>query len=184
MHPLLPEGGEERLSEADHLAIDWPELPSLEMVQNLQQLKHQLSALAPDAPPETITRRAERIWKFLREAAEEDVIAVPLPGKKEVAFAQITGPYFCRREDEAFVHARPVKWFPKTMKLRAFYRHKHVFEKGASAFSAVAGRDAKNFIRGKLPFRYNRFARITWILLLLVALKMLHVLYRNLTVVS
>lgn len=184
MHPLLPEGGEERLLETDHLAIDWPGLPNLEMAQTMQQLKHQLSALAPDDPPETIMRRAERIWKFLREAVEEDVIAVPLPGQKSVVFAQITGPYFCRRQGNGtLVHARPVKWFPKAVPLRAFYRHKHVFERSASDFFAVAGRDAKNFIRGKLPFRYNRFAKWKWIILAVISLKMLYILLRNLTVV-
>jgi hypothetical protein len=132
-----------------------------------------LQLLHPDAPPEQITRQLEKTWKIYENIHPEDVIAVALPGKKEVVLAEITGPYGYRvGEKGEDIHFVPVKWHNKRISFSKLLKHKELTSPpaGMREIHEPATRIA---VRDRLPHSYNRFAAFKWIIVIFIAWHMI-----------
>src|SRR5690606_19146360 len=117
-------------------------LPDLTQVNNQGDFKRLLQSLDFDAPPETITRRMERLWKRYSEVQVEDIFMIPLPTRQEIALAEITGPYAYRvspaGED---IHTFPVSWHEKRISFRRFFRHKAILVPGGNPMQEITQKE-------------------------------------------
>ena len=170
---LTPEE-EAHIRDRKHLALPFEDLPDLSMIKNPVECRHLLQALHPDDPPETIARKTERIWKLYGTMQVEDIIAVPLPSRKEVAIAEVKHPYHYMVDTKGNdVHRIIVKWHKKRAKFRAFKRHPEALHKGSEKISEVKKPALRAIIRDRLPHSYNRFAKWKWLLAVLFIIGML-----------
>ncbi|MDE3036893.1 MAG: hypothetical protein KGJ21_00345 [Pseudomonadota bacterium] len=154
-----------------HLVLPFGEAPDLSGISDLAALRRLLQALHPEDPPETITRRAERIWPLYNGMAIEDIIAVPLPSRRELALAEVTGRYHYQvGAGGADVHLVPVKWHDKRVSYGALRRYPELLAPERPPMFEVGSPKARVLIRDRLPHCYNRFARWKWLLALFFAM--------------
>lgn len=168
MHVPLSADEEEAIAAREFLPLPLEDLPDLSVIRSQTEFRHLLKALHPEAPPETLTRIIERTWKIFRGVEVEDIIAVPLPVSREVAIAEVTGPYQYRvQADKSDEHAIPVKWHARRIPFSKFYRHKNILN-ADGPMQEVQAVEVRNIIRARLPHRYNRFAGLKWILVIFI----------------
>lgn len=177
LHLPMSEAEEKAVTAREFLPVPLSGLPDLTLVTNASECKHLLSAMHPDEPPETLNRRAERVWRLRSQVVEEDIIAVPLPGKSELALAEVTGPYAYRLDEKGGdVHGYPVKWHEKRVPFRAYMRHKEVLTAGSEPMRELVQRELAAPIRDRLPHPWNRFVWIKWILVVFIGWRMINYL--------
>ena len=168
LHETLTPEEEAHMRERSHLALPLGALPDLSRATQPEQCREMLKLLYPHEPPEAITRRLDALWAIYGSLAPEDIIAVPLRERQEVALAEISGPYeYQVGVDGTDVHRVPVRWYDSQPSIRRFGKHAGLFiYKGGRTMTEVMGKDARVAIRDKLPHRYNRFVKWKWLLAL------------------
>lgn len=158
---------EARIAERTRLTLPLGEVPDLSGISDVASLSRLLQVLHPEDPPETIARRADRIWPLYHGTTKEDIIAVPLASRRELALAEITGPYEYQvgagGED---IHLVSVKWHDKRVPYGALRRYPELFAAEQPPMFEVENPKARTIIRDRLPHRYNRFAKWKWLLVL------------------
>jgi predicted Mrr-cat superfamily restriction endonuclease len=165
---------ESRILEQPYILLPFEGVPDLSTVSNPYQLRTILKTLHPDAPPETITREESRIWEQFTHIQADDTVVVPLPYRRQVAIAQITGRYeYAVGEGGRDEHKVPVTWNAKLLDQSVFAPN---LLANAGKMSEVTDRDARIKIRDQMPHSYNRFAKWRWIAALLVGLQALSML--------
>ena len=167
LRELLTPEEEAHIEERTHLTLPFEDLSDLSMVTSQVECRHLLQALHPDDPPETIARKTERIWRLYGGLRAEDIIAVPLNSRQELALAEITKKYHYEVGDGGSdVHQVVVKWHEKRVPWRSLRKHKDLLESRGEKLVEVTNPDARTIIRDRLPHSYNRFAKWKWILVL------------------
>jgi len=158
---------EAHLKERTHLTLPFDDVPDLSRVSSQAGCRQLLQALHPDAPPETIARKSEQLWKLYGALQVEDIIAVPLNSRKEMALAEVTKRYqYDVGASGTDVHQVVVKWHDKGMTPGAFGKHNDLFNESAEKMREVTNAEARIAIRDRLPHPYNRFAKWKWLLIL------------------
>jgi len=173
LHPSFTPQEEEQLQERTHLALPFDDLPDLSLITSQVECRHLLGTLHPDDPPESITRKTERVWKLYAGLQLEDIIAVPLKSRKEIALAEVTERYRYRVDSGADMHQVGVKWYARRVKLHGFGKHKALFDERGEKMREITDPEARVAIRDKLPHSYNRFAKWKWLLALFFILGLL-----------
>lgn len=173
MHLELSAQEEANVEQRLRLLLPFEGMPDLSRLNSVRQCKDLVQLLHPDAPPETISRLAERVWRIFATLQKEDIIAVPLPHSRQLALASVTDGYTYRvdekGEDE---HSIGVTWYARRVSLSRFKKHKELFAEGKEQLVEVENKEARATIHTQLPYSYNRFAKIKWILLILLMLKL------------
>lgn len=172
LHMPLSRQEEEQVSQRELLPLPFGDAPDLRATSGLHALKQALATMHPDAPPETIHRRAAPVWEQYEALQREDVVAVPLPHRKQAAVAEVIDPYVYQPDAVAPMrHAMRVQWAQKYTSWRAF-------ERDAPMLRLEEVKDQKQRVRLRacLPYRYNRFARWRWILAVFMGLSLLTML--------
>jgi predicted Mrr-cat superfamily restriction endonuclease len=165
LHVKLTPEEEAHIEQLAHLKLPFGDLPDLSMIHTALECRHLLQALYPDEPPEALMRRVERIWPYYSGLQAEDIIAVPLPLRREVALAELTGGYIYRvGVSGADVHLIPVKWHSRRVPFRALRKHAEMLKAGVLTLSEVGNAEARIIIRDRLPHGYNRFVKWKWLL--------------------
>lgn len=161
---------EQALTQQPTISLPLAGLPDLSMMQSPVELRHLLMALHPDAPPETLQRLQDRYWTYGKGLQAEDIIVVPLSHKKVVALAGVNGVYSYDVSSEGDDrHTIPVHWFKKTIPFWRFGREVSVLKADSNPLHEVTDTRLRGIIRAALPYRYNRFAAIKWIIIVIVA---------------
>ncbi|MDE3061156.1 MAG: hypothetical protein KGJ06_09100 [Pseudomonadota bacterium] len=178
LHLPLTAEEEAHLTGRTHLPLPIEDVPDLSLMMRPVECRHLLQALHPEEPPEAISRRLERIWRLYTGVHAEDIIAVPLPARGELALAEVTGKYQYQVGEGGEDHHRvPVTWH-RPILLRRFRKFKELLVPGGEKMHEIASAPARIAIRDTLPHRYNRFARWKWLLALFFLLGMLRALHR------
>ena len=162
LHLALTPEEEEVVAARASLPLPLDGLPDLSMVASQGQFKHLLRALYPDDPPESLQLRHDRLWKIHAGAQKEDIIAVPLFHRREVALAEVIGPHGF----EDGVHNAPVKWHQRRIAFASFRKHHKLLIPGTERLAEVEAAEARTLIRDRLPHAYNRFAGWKWLLII------------------
>jgi hypothetical protein len=178
LHLDLTPHEESSIATRTHLMLPFEELPDLSRIHSQQTCRQFLMAFFPDAPPETIDRKADRLWRVLGELHKEDIIAVPLSLRQEVALAEVTGAYEYQMGDRGPLHLVPVRWHEKRVPLAAFKKLPGAMEADSEKMRPVTSEKARVLIRDRLPYAYNRFAGLKWLLGLFLLLHMVMMLMR------
>jgi hypothetical protein len=180
LHQLLTPEEEAAIESRGRLLLPFDGVPDLSFVENIGELTRMLAKLHPDLPVETLNRRAERYWELFHGLQQEDLLAVPLHAKREVALAKISGRYGYEAgvggED---VHSIGVSWYNVHIPLVKLGKHKPLFENYRDRLVEVTDPDARQAIRKWLPHSYNRFAKWKWILAVLFILQIISMLMRK-----
>jgi hypothetical protein len=168
LHQALSAQEEDSIEQHDRVVLPFNGVPDLSEIAAIGQIKSILSMLHPDMPPESVSRMAERYWTLYQGLAVDDVIAVPLPYRREVALAQISGRYSyevgAAGED---IHAIAVTW-QRRVPFSRLGKHAALFTSKQPPMFEVPHADERNAIRSWLPHRYNRFARWKWLVIVLM----------------
>ncbi len=165
---------EDRIAERTHVLLPFDHVPDLSNVNHIGEFRQLLQTLNPDMPPETIARLAEPAWHQVSNIAPEDIIAVPLASRKEVAIAEVTGRYQYQVGPGGIdMHMIPVKWHAKRVPLARLKKFTAFDPASKDRMSEVEDPEARVVIRDRLPHRYNRFAGLKWILAILIAIRMI-----------
>lgn len=161
-----------------HLQLPYADLPDLTAVTSPARAMQLLRALHPDEPPESLTRRFDAFWNLHSGLHEEDVIAVPLPHRRRVALATVTGRYEYRiGPDGGDLHLIPVSWPLSPLPMRRFRMIRDEFTR--PGMQEVTRREARILILSRLPYGYNRFRRLQWVLGALTLLMLLRLVTRG-----
>jgi predicted Mrr-cat superfamily restriction endonuclease len=166
LHLKLTPVQEALIDERRALPLPFAGVPDLSNIRSNGQLRQLLQMLHPDDPPETILRKADRLWLQYECLAREDIIAVPLPGKKQLMIAEVTRPYvYGVGEDGMDQHHVEVAWHKKPVAFRTFRNEKHLLTpQDGNVFFEIEDPQLRTAIRSRLPHSYNRFAGVKWIL--------------------
>jgi hypothetical protein len=173
LHQELSEQEQEAIAQRTHLQLPFDGLPDLSAVRSAGECRRLLQSLHPGEPPETLTRRIERVWSILGQVAPEDIIAVPLSARREVALAEVTGPYAYQG-----AHLLPVKWHTRRITPARTRKLRTLFAPGGLPMFEVTRPDERIAIRGYLPHGYNRFVRWKWLLGLFFFMGVLRMILR------
>lgn len=177
--PLTPDQ-EQRIAERTWLELPFEGMPNLAAVNNQAECKKLLQMLYPDAPPESIAAKLDHIWPRYSNLHPEDIIAIPLHGRKEIALAEISGRYRHRVSDTGGdIHEVPVRWHEKRVPFRLLSRHKEELTPPSAslAMREVENKQVRTLIRDRLPHSYNRFVGLKWLMViffLMHGIKYLH----------
>ncbi|MGE0755195.1 MAG: hypothetical protein AB7L92_08565 [Alphaproteobacteria bacterium] len=164
-HIPLSEQQENDITRHDTLPLPLGRLPDLGLIDRPAGLRHLLAALHPDAPPEKLNRLQERTWRLAKGIEEDDIIAVALRHRQVLALAEVVTPYAYRVGDNhEDVHHMHVKWQKKTVPFRRFGRNASIFHGDGPFLEEVTDQKMRETIRAALPYAYNRFAALKWIL--------------------
>lgn len=165
LHQQLTPQQEADIRQSPEVRLPFDALPDLSMVSGENDLKRLLQSLYPEDPPETLTRRVDKYWKIFSELHPEDVLAVPLSSRKEALVAEVTGPYrYYMDSDNSDVHVVPVKWHERTIPRHGLMKLKELFEYSGERMFEVTNKEARTVIRDCLPYKYNRFVKMKWVL--------------------
>lgn len=172
-HLKLSEAEEETLTQQPYISLPLDGMPDLSLINSEAELRHLIAALHPEAPPETMQRLQQRYWTYARGVEEEDIIAVPLLHKKIVALAEVNGKYHYETNMQGDdVHRIGVNWMKKTIPFIRFGRDAGMLKAGSNPLHEVTDTRVRGLIRSALPYGYNRFAAIKWILFVFIAWRM------------
>lgn len=174
LHLPLTRQEEEAITSRSFLPLPFEGLPDLSMINNLQECRHLLMALYPDDPPETISHKIDKFWRQYAGLREEDLIAVPLQNRQELAIAQVTGHYTYQvGEAGKDIHTVPVNWHKRRVPFRKFGKFKTWFYPARidDPMVEIGDEEPRIIIRDRLPHSYNRFAKLKWFLLFVIAVK-------------
>ncbi len=175
--PLMKEK-EAGITRRTHLPLPIDaQLPDLSQLRNEGECRRLMLELYPDDPPESVARRTERVWKLYGQLAEEDVVAVPLVESRQVALAEVSGPYVYRHEGDEATHLLPVKWHPPVA-LHRFGKHRKIFAGGGHALVEVNDPEERTAIRDRLPHSYNRFVKWKWLMIIFFFMMLLRATQR------
>lgn len=164
-HMALSPGEEDKVTREERIALPLNGLPDLSMVDSPVVLRHLLEALHPDAPPEKLLRLQERTWQMAKGIEPEDIIAIPLKHKKTMVLAEVSGPYGYDTDASGDdMHYFPVQWNKKTIPFRRFGSETSAFAGGGSFIEEVTDAKMRTTIRNAMPYSYNRFTAIKWLL--------------------
>lgn len=169
LHLPLSPADEAQLRERTALPLPLGDAPDLTGLTSLSGCRQRLHTLHPDEPPEALRRRTERLWTLYAGVQKDDIIAVPLPARRQLALAEVTGPY--RHEPDAPAdrrHLIPVTWQKKPLRITARFRDDCA--PSGPAMAEVEDSALRIAIRDTLPRPYNRFARWKWLMALTFAL--------------
>jgi predicted Mrr-cat superfamily restriction endonuclease len=178
-----PMSAEEEEGFTKHLSVRLPfdGVPDLTHVSTRGQAKRMMMTLYPNDPPETITTRCDRFWNIVEKVQVEDIIAVPLPLTQRMAIAQAVGKYQyhvgANGED---LHSIPVQ-FHLNVKAGKFRNYKELFHETAHKIVAIEDAQLRTLIREQLPYRYNRFAKYKWLLIVFFLMSLVHFLQSTIT---
>ena len=161
--------------EKNSLPLPFDGIPDMSAVRSLAQCKALVKALHPDAPPEQIQGQGERLWNLYDALESDDTLAVYFPESKIVRLARLTGKYhYTVGEDGQDLHAMDIVWYRhKPIALSRFGHNKELFIEGSQTLVQVKDKKQAAAITDRLPYKYNRFKRIKWVLVALVGLKIL-----------
>jgi hypothetical protein len=167
----------------DFISLPFEGIPDLSAVRSLAQCKALIKALHPSAPPEQIQGQAEKLWSIYNNLEEDDTLAVYLPASKTVRLARLTGKYkYIVGEDGKDQHRMGITWYwHRPIALLRFGRNKELFVDGKQPLVQVKDKKQAAAITDRLPYNYNRFKRIKWLLVVLVVLKVISVILRSLS---
>ncbi len=176
MHLPLTEAEEQALKQRDYLPLPFKDIPNLLPLQNSWDFRRLLSAQNVDMPPESIERLHDRVWKIYTELRAEDVIIVPLKHKRVVAVAELSGGYHYDTESADEPHRISVKWQEKEIPFIKFRLHKALLESSDWSITEVKDASARAIVQASLPYKYNRFSGLKWIVLIYTAFQLIRVL--------
>jgi predicted Mrr-cat superfamily restriction endonuclease len=179
LHLKLTPEEEARIADRAFLPLPFDGLPDLSKISSQGECRQLFAELDPDAPPETIHRKAEKVWKLYSGVQEEDIIAVLLHTSKAAALAEVTGNYrYMPGIHGESGHAVPVKWHDQRVPFSAFKKQQELLQPGAEPMVEVAAAEARVIIRDRLPHSYNRFARWKWLLAIFFILQAIALAFR------
>ena len=171
LHQKLNAEEEAHIHNRGYVVLPFDHLPDLSSVSSEGKCRQLMAALHPDDPPESITLKSDRIWRMAAGLHKEDMIAVPLKNREEIALAQVTGGYrYQPEEGGSDIHLMPVTWYPKNVPLRRLSKHKTLFIDSGAPMMEVMDSEARIAICDQLPHSYNRFARWKWLMLVFFAI--------------
>lgn len=137
------------------------------------ELRKRLKATFPDVPPESLKMKTERLWTLLRGIGKEDIIAVALPDGEGVLFAQCMGPACFDPASARYL--LPIRWFEARAEVKSFRRKSDALCFSGVYLSEVHQPELKTQIRDRLPLPGNRFRKIKWILVIVIAIKFCYI---------
>lgn len=177
LHLALSPEEEQAIASREVLPLPFETVPDLSKVVSRSDLKYLLHVLHRDDPPEAIGHRLDHLWHIYSGLQEEDIIGVPLPARREVAIAEVTDRYrYVEGVKEA--HVIPVKWHGRRAPFSAFRKSKNVLEGKPGSMVEVAAVEARTAIRDRLPYKYNRFVAIKWLLVIFIGLHVVKLAHR------
>ena len=160
---LSPEE-EARIEEHVDVVLPFAHFPSLHGYQHPHELRRVIGNLYPDLPPESVNNCAENMW-HLYQIAPEDIVAVPLKARGEVALAMVSGRYAYELTAEGGGrHSVPVVWQARVSKQKFGKHYAMIFEQSSAPMFEISNAEDRTIIRNWLPNKYNRFARFKWLL--------------------
>lgn len=164
-HFPLSKEEEQTIKERAYLPLPFEGLPDLSHVPGPAQAIEMLAMLHPDEPPESINNRLDRFWPLFEKIHFEDVIAVPLPVRRQVVLAEVRGGYHYRvGENGEDIHEIPVKFYELNIPMSKLKKHQEWFTGGGNRLLEITDTQARVALRSYLPHSYNRFARFKWLL--------------------
>lgn len=169
-HLELSEQQEKELAQTDHITLPLDGLPDLTLIREPSAMQHVLKALHPKAPPESLQRLQQRYWHISHDIAVDDVIAVPLKHQNKVVLAEVVGGYrYHMNEAREDIHTVAVRWVKKSIPMRKLMVHKVALSGGELPMFEVTDSKLKAVINSAMPYGYNRFAAIKWIIGVFIA---------------
>lgn len=168
---------EAHLTTRPYIILPFDHIPDLSSVVNAQELRDILQALDPEAPPESINMKLERIWQQYTSLHMEDVVVVPLTHSKKVAIGEISGRYHYKVDENGKdVHTMGINWHPQLISHLVFGKHKHLFTNNFT-MQEVTDKEARIKIMDQLPRSYNRFAKWKWVLMIFLIMQAMVMLF-------
>jgi restriction system protein len=90
--------------------IRFDEVPSLEDVNDYDNVAALVANALPNAKPRAAASYARQLWTFAHVIAKDDLVVLPRKQTSQVAIGRVTGPYQYKKIGGEFRHSRPVKW--------------------------------------------------------------------------
>ncbi len=179
LHLTLSREEEEQIQQRTHLPLPFEGLPDLSVISSQRECMHLLRALHPNDSPESLTLKLDRIWNQFSNLHLEDIIAVPLLLSGKLALAKISGHYtydVSMKGDD--VHTIPVTWYPRLETLRSFRRNKSTLTAGTHRLVMITDQTLSRAIYQRLPYKYNRFAKMRWIMIIFLIIAQMRLIMR------
>ncbi len=178
----LSRAEESAITSRTELTLPFDGLPDLSSLANENDFRRLLEQLDPEAPPESIQRKIDRIWPQFTGLALDDVVVVPLPALGEVAIGRICSHYrYQVGQGGADEHSIAVTWYPKHYKLASFGSYRQAITSPYLPLQEVTDKDMREKILVKLPHAYHRLARWKWLLAAIFTLKAIGFLLHSMT---
>lgn len=163
---------------SDYLFLPLPpegeQWPALAGVHSAADIRKRMQAIAPLVPPESFTTASERIWRFMREMAVEDIVMFADAQSGQARFAEISGPLTKAEDAQGNMrYAWPLAWRNDTAPLKKFRAFKEALDAVQQWPRPVHDPKFRVLIRDALKLPGSRFAQWKWILAVLITLKLI-----------
>jgi restriction system protein len=90
--------------------IRFDEVPSLEDINNYDDVVALVAKALPDAKPQAVANYARQLWTFAHVIEKGDLVVLPRKQTSQIAIGRVTGPYQYKKIGGEFRHSRPVRW--------------------------------------------------------------------------
>lgn len=140
-----------------------------------KEIKRHLLKLDEDMPPETVAIRTQEIWQFVHGIDVEDIICMVWFKKQKpqgVCFAEVTGRVYAEMIGEnSFEHRVPIRWYEEQAGMLRLRPYIVELSKAGYWPTAISNAKFKLALRNHLPLPGNKFVKWTWLILLLIGIK-------------
>lgn len=143
--------------------------------RSMLAVKRMLKEQDSEQPPEHLELLAQTIWRFVDGIDKEDIICAVEKDENEkptnVYFAQVTN--HVQYDDRLGKHVLPVRWFEESASMLRMKPYKHYLANADAWPSVIDDNKFRQALASHLPLPGSRFSKWTWIVILLVAAKIL-----------
>jgi|GEM_PF-2422778 len=171
---------EENIEALERLRLPIEGVGDLTEVKNADECKAMLKLIHPEDPPERLQVRTDDLWRIAKKVGKEDVVLVPLQHSKAVAMAEVTEAYQYEVSPEGEdCHFISVKWLRPSIPLYSFGNNRSVFTlERNTQMKKIQQKAVRVAISKKMPGQLDRFAKIRWIIIALMMMRVLHHIYK------
>lgn len=114
------------------ISIGWDGLGDLTQIRRGREgLKKALTALEPEASPQSIAGQAGVLFRFAHEMKVGDIVVAPYRPDSTINIGVVTGAYYFEADAPTHRHCRRVRWV-KTELLRAVFPQSALYELGSA----------------------------------------------------
>ena len=149
--------------EENKAVIGWEQAGDLSHLKDRDAIYEHVKEKYSDTDPKIQGKYATELHLFANEIQKEDIVLMPLKGKKEVAIGSVKGEYSFE-PDSKYIHVRTVRWNKETESRDSFSKSKDLLNQRRSIFE-IKQDDALNHAQAVLAKKKQKIENATNLIL-------------------